>query len=521
MPATTRLLFALALAYAAFHVGARQLGPYELFHDELYYWAGALRPGLGYVDHPPLSAWVLAAGIALIGDGHWVFELVPALCGAATVVLTGLIARSLGAGRFGRLVAGLSAAVAPALLVMFSFYSVNAFEILFWTAGTLVIVERIRTGDERLWLAFGGVAGIALLNKHTFALLCVGLAVGVLATPLRAALRSRFLWLGAGLALLLALPNVYWNFVNGWPSWDFYQSRPSIDLPTTVAQALELQFLGVNPATVLVWVPGLLYLLLSHRMRAYRPLAIAFVALFVVIIFSGQRRGDRIVGIYPVVWAAGAAFWDQWRPRGYLALRSVLCALLLAVGALVVPATLPVLPPQSVAAYFEWIGEESPEIEAGDVGKSIPLYFMGRLEWERFADQVITTWESLPAEQRERSVVLAPHWVFTSVVEYYGRNRNLAPVVAPHNAYWFWREEAAGRDVVLSVGVADEVLERWFADSRRLAVFECEYCAVFRPDLPIHVSTGPVRPLPDLLTEWRHFSIQPAPALMREGLLSE
>jgi hypothetical protein len=189
-------------------------------------------------------------------------------------------------------------------------------------------------------------------------------------------------------------------------------------------------------------------------------------------------------------------------------------ALVLGVGVLALPAALPILPPVTGARYFAAIGG-APDIETGDVGVELPLFFVGRLEWERMSDQVAAAWESLPAGERGRSVILAPHWVFASAIEYYGRDRGLPPVVSPHNAYWFWRGEAAGRDVALSVGVEAQVLSRFFAETRELDVFRCEHCAIFRPDLPILISTGPVRPLEELLTGWRHFSIEAAPGLRR------
>jgi hypothetical protein len=88
-------------------------------------------------------------------------------------------------------------------------------------------------------------------------------------------------------------------------------------------------------------------------------------------------------------------------------------------------------------------------------------------------------------------------------------------VVSPHNAYYFWRGEAAGRDVVVSVAVAEAALARDFAETRRLATFRCRHCAHFRPDLAIALSTGPRRPLEELLAEWRHFGRTACPALVQ------
>ena len=60
-----------------------------------------------------------------------------------------------------------------------------------------------------------------------------------------------------------------------------------------------------------------------------------------------------------------------------------------------------------------------------------------------------------------------------------------------------------------------EILESFFAETRSLGLFRCTWCPEWRPDLPILVSTRPVRPLEDLLVEWRTHSIRAAPDLVR------
>lgn len=511
-PLRAGALLALALPFAALLAALWWLPPYGLFHDELYYWANAQRLGLGYVDHPPLAPWLLRASTALLGDGPAAFALVPALCAAGTVLLTGAMAQRLGAGRSGQLLAGLCVAVQPFAMVMFSFFSVNAVEYLLWTAACFLLLEIARTRDERLWLALGAVAGLALLNKHTFLLLGAGLGVGVLATPLRAELRRRGPWLGLALALALALPNLLWNAANDWPSLAFYRSRHLLDVPTGVGEALAFQLKAGNPVAALVWAPGAAFLLLARRARPYRPLGVAFLLLLVGMLLSGQRRGDRVAAVYPVAFAAGAAFWALGSGRVQRWARRALPALLLAYGAAAAAVALPLLPPETVARYLGAI-DERPTFEAHDLGEAVPLHLTGRLDWDRFAGALVEAVAALPPELRERAVVLTHHWVEAATVEYYGRAHELPPVVSPHNAYWLWREEAAGRDVAVSIGIPAEALRRWFGEVRRVGAYRCRVCTRWRGDAPVLVATGPQRPLVELLEEWRHFGLLPAPAL--------
>ena len=89
-PLAWRTLLALAAAKLALHLIA--IEQYGYFRDELYYLASTEHLAWGYVDHPPLSIAVLAAVRALLGDSLPALRILPALAGAITVVLFGVLA---------------------------------------------------------------------------------------------------------------------------------------------------------------------------------------------------------------------------------------------------------------------------------------------------------------------------------------------------------------------------------------------------------------------------------------------
>ena len=122
----------LALAALTFLVHAATNGAYGYFRDELYYIACSDHLAAGYVDHPPLSILVLALNRALAGDSLFAIRFLPALAGACLVLVTGLLARQLGGGRFAQAVAATAVLVAPVYLEMGNFFSMNAFEPLTW-----------------------------------------------------------------------------------------------------------------------------------------------------------------------------------------------------------------------------------------------------------------------------------------------------------------------------------------------------------------------------------------------------
>ena len=138
---------------------------YGIFRDEFYYLSCADHLDWGYVDHPPLSIALLWLQRALLGDSALAIRVLPALAGAALVVLGGLMARELGGGRFAQVLAAVTVAVAPQYLGITGYFSMNSFDLLFWALCAWLVMRILRTGEDRWWLLFGLVAGLALLNK--------------------------------------------------------------------------------------------------------------------------------------------------------------------------------------------------------------------------------------------------------------------------------------------------------------------------------------------------------------------
>src|SRR4051812_25965242 len=182
-------------------------GRYGYHRDELYFLRAGREPALGYVDQPPLTPLIARAMDILAPDSLVALRVPSALAAAAIVVLTGLLAREFGSGRAGQLLAAGCVAVSAIVLALGHLLSTSTLDLLAWTALSWLVVRALRDGG-RVWLAVGAVAGVALENKTLPAFLLAALLAGVLALGPRPALRSRWPWFGALLAVALWAPNV-------------------------------------------------------------------------------------------------------------------------------------------------------------------------------------------------------------------------------------------------------------------------------------------------------------------------
>ena len=140
---------------------------YGIFRDELYYIDCSRHLGAGYVDHPPLIAWITWIVLHTIGSSLIALRLLPALASGLLVWMTARIAQEWGGGRYAQFLAALSIASVPIYLILQHWLTMNAFEPLcwagiFWAASRLLLRQ-----DPRYLVSIGVLAGIGLENKYS------------------------------------------------------------------------------------------------------------------------------------------------------------------------------------------------------------------------------------------------------------------------------------------------------------------------------------------------------------------
>jgi hypothetical protein len=500
---TEAWLIGIAAAFVVFQIAVTAFGGYGYFIDEFYYIACARRPAFGYVDHPPLAPLLLAAVRAVAGESLLVTRLPAFLCGAAIAWAAGRMVREFGGGRWAAVAAATTVALAPGVLAIAGFFSVNALEGVAWVACTWTLAYMLRTGDTRAWLAFGVALGLGFESKHTIGTLAFACGVGLLLTDARRLLWNRWAVMGAILAGVLALPNVIWQAVHGFPSLEFYRNAATLkNLPSPPLHTLveQLRFTGL--LTSPVWIAALAWFLFGREGRRWRPLAIAYLVLLVMLVVSQQSRPDRLLGIYPVLIAAGMTIIERWIRSG--AGRALVLVAVVAGGVPAVPIVVGVLPPPLLARYVAWLGLQT----SGERGKTspIPQLLADRTGWESFVAQITSIYRALPREDQRRALIYAPSYGQAGAIDVLGRAEQLPRAISGQNTYWHWSEaEGVDSDVLIAVDADPEDLHALFREVTQVGVTSCTYCMSWRNGKPIHVARGPIVPLHTIWAKARHY----------------
>ncbi|HEU5321753.1 MAG TPA: glycosyltransferase family 39 protein, partial [Methylomirabilota bacterium] len=339
----------LAAVKLALHLATTGLFGYSYFVDELYYLACSEHLAWGFVDMPPLFPAVTALIRAVFGDSLLAVRLLPALSGAALVLMTGLIARDLGGRRFAQGIAALAVLTAPLWLALHSIHTMNALEQLLWTAGAWVILRIVRDDWPQGWLLFGAIAGIGMLNKHSMAFFGVAVLVGLVLTPERRAFRSRWLWAGGLAAFLLYLPNLVWDIQHGFPHFEMLANIEAggRDVHLNPLRFMAEQVLLFNPVAAPLWLAGLAWFLADRDGRRYRLLGVAYLAILAEM-FLLDGRPYYPAPAYPMLLAGGGVALERWLTRrSWRAAKPAYAAALALSGAVLAPLFVPLLPPET------------------------------------------------------------------------------------------------------------------------------------------------------------------------------
>ncbi len=488
----TALLIYLALVTIIVHmlVGQR----YGIHRDELATLDDARHLAWGYVAYPPVTPFFGRLSLILFGPTLPGFRLFAALAQAVALVLTGLMAREMGGGRGAQLVAAFAGV--PFCLGGGALMQYVSFDYLCWVLTAYFMVRLLVSGNPRWWLAIGASIGFGMLSKYTMGVFAIGIVAGVFLTDARKYLRSKWLWCGVALSILIFLPNLLWQAQNHFISLEFLKHIHERD----VRQGRTRNFLPEQFEMTLLAFPlclaGLYYSFLvpaGKRLRAIGWMFVVPLTLFVIL----KGRSYYFAAAYPMVYAVGSVWGESWLAslnRGWAATLRAVALLVLAVDMAIAAAiALPLAP-----VHSKW----------WDVASKIQGDFVEEIGWPELVETVAKVRDSLPPDELAHLGILAANYGEAGAVNLYGPNYGLPPAISGVNSFWARGYGDPPPETLIVLGHSSGFLARNF-DSCRVAAHTWNRYgveneeSVDHPD--IYVCRGLKKPWREFWDDYRHF----------------
>ena len=471
------------------HVAVNARAPYGVHRDELLYLAMGRNLRLWGMDFPPAIAVVAEVSRTLLGESLVALRLLPAIFGAAIVVLAGMIARELGGGRFAQGLAAFCVLTSPLFLRAANLLQPVVIDQLIWTALLYTFVRLSRGHGPGEWILLGLLTGLGLLTKFSIAFIALGILAAALLSPLREARFTWWPWLGLAAALVVGAPSLVGQIRLGFPVLAQMADLRASQLERIGPFDFLLGQLLWGPAVVLAWA-GLVGLFASPTLRPFRPVGWC-VTVAVLLLMVGQGKAYYAGPLYPTLFAAGAVLFEQASHglRGEIAQAAAVAALF-AFFLIVFPLGVPVLPPLEMAAYARTLGVTAAvRTNTGEIG-SLPQDFADMLGWKEQAEAVAAVYRSLPLAQRERVVLVAGNYGEAGALDFYGPRLRLPPVVSPAGSFWFFGPGELPGEVVITLGVPPESLRQYYDSVRTVSRIGHPWAVDEERRVPISIGTG-------------------------------
>jgi hypothetical protein len=422
------------LAVAKFSLPFMLQSPvYEPHRDEFLYLAEGHYVALGFMEVPPLLS-VFAWLTNFFGGAMFWIKFWPSLLGAATVVFTCLIAAEFGGKIYAQLIAGLGI-LSGAYLRMHFLFQPNALEIFFWTLSIYFLIRFLKTIETKFLYGFVFSLVLSWWSKYSVAFFAAGIVISLLLSKYRFLFVQRKTYTAVFLGFLLILPNLWWQYDNGWPLVFHMRELQETQLKfLSPVGFLADQLLYLVPV-VFVWIAGLIWL---FKQKEWRFLGWAYIFIIVLLVL-GRGKSYYSMGIYPMLLGAGGVA-VEYASRKRKWTRPLTILLIIALNLILVPSLLPIWEPQKLADFYKKykVGKTGLLKWEDQQNHPLPQDFSDMLGWEEMTQKVEKAYSQLSPQEKKDVFIFCNNYGMAGAVNYYASKYHLPPAYSDNASFLYW-----------------------------------------------------------------------------------
>ena len=433
---SNRLLYLLAAVKLVLPF-VLQNGVYEPHRDELLYLAEGHHMAWGFMEVPPLLS-VFAWLTHLLGDGMFWIKLWPSLFGALTYLITGRIILLLGGRSYALFLGFLPFALGGYLRVHYLFQP-NFLEIFFWTMIAWSLICFVKTSGNQWLYVLGLSAGLGMMSKYSVLFYITAVCLGLLLTRERKIFANRHLYMAGLIALVICLPNFWWQYRLHFPVVYHMEKlqRTQLQYISPVSFLLD-QFIMFLPV-FFIWPAGLLYVFLAPAARPYRFIGWAYLAV-IILLLLGRGKNYYALGAYPVLFAFGAFALEELTRQRLRWLRYVFILVPLWLGYTFVYVALPLLPPDRLAAYYRQHDTQKLGLLKWEDGNNHPLPqdFSDMQGWEEMTAKMALAYNQLDSAEKKKALLFCDNYGEAGALNFYGPKYHLPETYSDDASFLYW-----------------------------------------------------------------------------------
>ena len=397
---------------------------YELHRDEFLHLNQAQHLAWGYTSVPPFTSWISWI-ILQLGNGVFWVKFFPALFGALTLLVVWKTIEELKGGWFALLLGSISI-VFSSLIRINMLYQPNSPDILAWTLLFFTILKYINTENSK-WLWYAGITfAFGFLNKYNIVFLLIGLLPAILITEHRTIFRNKQFYYARGLAALLIMPNLIWQYLNGFPVFKHLDELARTQLVNVNRFDFVKEQLLFFMGSLFVILAAFVAFFIYKPFRKYRIFGLSFLFSISLFIYL-KAKGYYAIGLYPILLAFGAVYLEQLLSGKRIKyLRPVILGLPVLIFFPMIQIAFPNRTPQEIRQHPEKYKDFG--LLRWEDGKDhdLPQDFADMQGWKELAQKVDLAMASIP--DKEHTLIYCDNYGQAGAINYYSKIKNIGAV---------------------------------------------------------------------------------------------
>ncbi|NAS14425.1 ArnT family glycosyltransferase [Poritiphilus flavus] len=458
-------------------IGNRNYG----FHrDELLHLSVSEHLDWGFMEFPPLIGLIGKISYLLFDYSLMGMRLFPTLAGVGILILCCLMAKELGGKSKAVLLSGICILAFWPFFRNHTLFQPVAFDQFFWTLGLYYLIRFMNSEDKKFLVLMGITLGLGLMNKYTILVWAFGIFIGLFFYQKGKVFRNKWLYISAGIGLLLFIPNIIWQAQNDFPLLKHLEVLDRKQLSDLNPMEFALEQLSF-PITLIVSILGIFALFIDKNLKKFKAIGIASLVIFATM-WILNSKAYYFFAAYPVLFAVGAVKLEALiakRPK----LIYPICGLLLLPSVLLIPEATPVLKIESFVAY-QGLEEENGRIElSGD--------YADMFGWEEQVKLVDSVYQSLSPKEKNNCVLWAENYGEAGALKIIGKKYGLPNPISRHGSFWTWGYGNKNADVWISLGNEKPSVERVFKGVQLVKIIKHRYAIGEENGIPLYICRNP------------------------------
>ncbi|NOU38763.1 MAG: hypothetical protein HOO89_08615 [Ferruginibacter sp.] len=388
----------------------------------------------GYMEFPPLIGILAFIQNLFNSNSVFIHHLFSHISSILIIIYVAKITIELGGKSKAIFLTLLCIIIAPAFGRSQQLFQPVVFGQLFWVLGFYQLVLYTKYLDKKQLTYLATFAVIGFLFKYDILFFIFGLSSLFFFKRTREVILKQNFGLHIAIALLIILPNIYWQYANNFPVLQMFGRlyETQLDKLSRIGNLKNL-ILAINPVSLILVLPAFFYMFKSNKPELDKPIAFSIILSFLLLLIS-NGKSYYFFPIILTVLPFGAIFWEQKiiQNRKWIIYP---ITVILFLGAILIPFGMPVY---SFNKMLNSIQKYEPTKVVG--GKYAVRYdeYYTQEKWKNTMVELQKVYDSLPESEKQNCLIWGKHYGQAGAINLFGSAYNLPKVFSYHGSFYSW-----------------------------------------------------------------------------------